>query len=51
MLFSKFSKPIYKSFFITLEEPNVNEIISYFGNLQNKILDLIMCKNFNLFSS
>jgi hypothetical protein len=31
MLFSKFSKPIYKSFFITLEEPNVNEIISYFG--------------------
>ncbi len=41
----------YKSFYTTFEGPNVNEIISYFGYLQNKILDLIMCKKNHLFSS
>jgi hypothetical protein len=59
MSFSKFSKFIYKSFttqkqcykffYITFKGPNVNEIISYFENLQNKILDLKMCKKISLF--
>ncbi len=36
-------------FYITFESPNVNEIVSYFGHIYNKILDLIMCKTLNLF--
>jgi hypothetical protein len=55
MSFSKFSKSIYKSFlllknngyksfYIIFEGPNVNKIISYFGHLYNKILNLIMWK-------
>jgi hypothetical protein len=41
----------YKYFYTTFEGPNVNEIISYLKNLKNRILNLIMCKNFNLFSN
>jgi len=39
----------YKSFYTIFEGSNVNEIIPYCKNLSNKILDLIMCKNFSLF--
>ncbi len=52
MSFSKFPNPFINplkvmvtNFFYTIfEGPNVNEITSYFGHLQNKILDLLMCK-------
>ncbi len=33
----------YKYFYTTFEGSNVNEILSYFGHLLNKILYLIMC--------
>jgi hypothetical protein len=33
-----------KSFYINFEGPHVNEIISYFKHIWNKILKLIMCK-------
>jgi hypothetical protein len=61
MSYSKFTKSIYKSFYylkngykffyITFESSNVNETISYSGHLLNKILDLITCNKFNLFSN
>jgi hypothetical protein len=42
---------LFTPFYITFEGPNVNEIISYSGQLYNKILDLIMCKKVYLFSN
>jgi hypothetical protein len=33
----------YKSFYTTFKGSNVNEILSYFGHLLNKILYFIMC--------